>query len=55
MEQRGYMTLFYNTRYHQNKFRGVNMKRLGREERFNYIHSRLCNIIEYRFRVVKEM
>jgi hypothetical protein len=54
MEQKGYMTSFQNTRYHQNDFRGVDLGKLGREEKFNYIHSGLCNIIQSRFGVVKE-
>jgi hypothetical protein len=54
MDQPGYMTPFRNTRYHQNEFRGVDLRSLGREENFNYIHAGLCNIIERRFGVVKE-
>jgi hypothetical protein len=48
------MTPFRNTRYHQNEFRGVNLRRLGSEEKFNFIHAGLRNIIERKFGVVKE-
>ena len=41
MEIQGYMTPFWNTRYHMNDFRGVVLEMLEREEKFNYIHSRL--------------
>ena len=37
-----------------NEFRGVQMERLEREEKFNYIHSRLRNVIERRFGGLKE-
>ena len=32
-----------------NDFRGVELETLEREEKFNYIHSRLRNVIERRF------
>ena len=54
MESQGYMTPFRNTRYHMNNFRGVELEMLEREEKFNYIHSRLCNVIEWRFGGLKE-
>ena len=54
MEIQGYMTPFWNTRYHMNDFRGVELETLEREEKFNYIHSRLCNVIERRFGELKE-
>ena len=54
MEMQVYMTPFRNTRYHMNEFRGVQMERLEREEKFNYIHSRLRNVIERRFGGLKE-
>jgi len=37
-----------------NNFRGVELEMLEREEKFNYIHSRLCNVIERRFAGLKE-
>jgi hypothetical protein len=48
------MMPFRNTRFHQDEFRGVNLSMLGCEEKFNYIHAGLRNIIEYRFGVLKE-
>ena len=50
----GYMTPFRNTRYHINDFRDVDFKQLQREEKFNYIHAKLWNVIERRFGVLKE-
>ena len=54
MESQGYMTPFRNTRYHMNNFRGVELEMLEREEKFNYIHSRLRNVIKRRFGDLKE-
>jgi hypothetical protein len=54
MLEAGYMTPFRNTRYHQDEFKGVNLSTLGREEKFNYIHAGLHNIIERKFGVLKE-
>jgi len=54
MEIQGYMTPFRNTRYHMNDFRGVELETLEHEEKFNYFHSRLCNVIEWRFGGLKE-
>ena len=51
-EMPGYMTPYRNTRYHINDFRGIDM--LQREEKFNYIHVKLRNVIERRFGVLKE-
>jgi len=48
------MTPYKNTRYHINDFRGIDMQQLQREEKFNYIHARLRNVIERRFGVLKE-
>jgi len=53
-ETQGYMTHFRNTRYHINDFRGVELETLEREEKFNYIHARLRNVIERRFGGLKE-
>ena len=53
-EMEGYMTPYKNTRYHINDFRGIDMQQLQREEKFNYIHARLRNVIERRFGVLKE-
>ena len=49
MEQQGYMTPFRDTRYHKTHFRGVDVRTLDRLEKFNYIHSKLRNVIERRF------
>jgi len=54
MDQPGYMTPFRSTRYHQSQFDGVDVRTLDRQEKFNYIHSKLRNIIERRFGVLKE-
>ena len=54
MEQQGYMTPFRDTRYHRSHFRRVDVRTLDRHEKFNYIHSKLCNIIERRFGHLKE-
>ena len=48
------MTPFRNTRYHINDFRGVELETLECEEKFNYIHSRLRNVIERRFGGLKQ-
>ena len=53
-ESQGYMTPFQNTRYHINDFRGVELETLECEEKFNYIHARLRNVIERRFGGLKE-
>ena len=39
----GYMTPFRDTRYHKTHFRGVDVRTLDRQEKFNYIHSKLRN------------
>ncbi|XP_039825450.1 putative nuclease HARBI1 [Panicum virgatum] len=54
IEQQGYMTPFRDTRYHRPHFRGVDVRTLDRHEKFNYIHSKLRNIIERRFGHLKE-
>ena len=48
------MTPFRDTRYHRSHFRGVDVRTLDRHEKFNYIHSKLRNIIERRFGHLKE-
>ena len=54
MNTPGYMTPYRNTRYHINDFRGVDLQQLQREEKFNYIHAKLRNVIERRFGGLKE-
>ena len=53
-EMVGYMTPYKNTRYHINDFRGIDLQQLQREEKFNYIHAKLRNVMERRFGVLKE-
>ena len=53
-DMQGYITPFRNTRYHINDFRGVDLQQLQREEKFNYIHAKLRNVIEKRFGGLKE-
>ena len=53
-EMARYMTPYKNTRYHINDFRGIDLQQLQREEKFNYIHAKLWNVIERRFGVLKE-
>ena len=53
-EMLGYMTTYKNTRYRINDFRGVDLQQLQREEKFNYIHAKLRNVIERRFVILKE-
>jgi L-fucose mutarotase/ribose pyranase (RbsD/FucU family) len=53
-EQEGYITPFRNCRYHKNDFKGVNLNTLERCDKFNYIHSKLRNIIEQRFGILEE-
>jgi len=48
------MTPFRNCRYHTDDFKGVDLNTLDRCEKFNYIHSKLRNIIERRFGILKE-
>ncbi|XP_066333834.1 uncharacterized protein [Miscanthus floridulus] len=55
MESQGYMTPFRNTRYHMNDFRGVELEMLEREEKFNYIHSRLRNPLPETIALVKDI
>jgi len=54
MEQQGYMTPFRDTRYHKTHFRGVDVRTLDRQEKFNYIYSKLSNVIERKFGHLKE-
>jgi hypothetical protein len=53
-EQEGYMTPFRNCRYHTDDFKGVDLNTLDCCEKINYIHSKLRNIIERRFGILKE-
>jgi hypothetical protein len=53
METQGYMTPYRNSRYHMNNFRGVDFDTLECQEKFNYIHSRMCNVIEWKFGTLK--
>ena len=49
----GYMGPFKNTRYHLDNFRGVPVETMSRQEKFNLTHSRLRNVIERTFGVLK--
>ena len=49
----GYMGPFKNTRYHLDDFRGVPIETMSRQEKFNLTHSRLHNVIEWTFGVLK--
>ena len=48
------MPPFRNCRYHTDDFKGVDLNQLDRCDKFNYIHSKLRNIIERRFGHLKE-
>ena len=48
------MTPFRDTRYHKTHFKDVDVRTLDRQEKFNYIHAKLRNVIERRFGHVKE-
>ena len=48
------MTPFRDTRYHKEHFRGVDVHTLDHQEKFNYIHSKMCNVIGWRFGHLKE-
>ncbi|KAL6659119.1 hypothetical protein ACP70R_003159 [Stipagrostis hirtigluma subsp. patula] len=54
MEQQGYMTPFRDTWYHNTHFKGIDVRTLDRQKKFNYIHSKLRNVIERRFGYLKE-
>ena len=49
----GYMGPFKNTRYHLYDFRGVPVETMSRQEKFNLTYSRLRNVIERTFGVLK--
>jgi hypothetical protein len=49
----GYMGPFKNTRYHLQEFRDVPVESMTRQEKFNLTHSRLRNIIEWSFGILK--
>jgi len=49
----GYMGPFKNTRYHLDDFRGVPIERMSQQEKFNLTHSRLHNVIEQIFGILK--
>jgi len=49
----GYLAPFKNTRYHLDDFRGVDMDTLSRQEKFNFTHSSLRNVVERSFGVLK--
>ena len=49
----GYMGPFKNTRYHLDDFRGVPVETMSRHEKFNLTHSRLRNVVERTFGVLK--
>ena len=49
----GYMGPFRNIRYHLDDFRGVPIETMSRQEKFNSTHSRLRNVVERSFGVLK--
>ena len=49
----GYMGPLKNTRYHLDDFRGVPVETMSRQKKFNLTHSRLRNVIERTFGVLK--
>ena len=49
----GYMGPYKKTRYHLDDFRGLDVETLSRQEKFNLTHSRLRNVIEHKFVVLK--
>ena len=49
----GYMGHFRNTRYHLDDFRGVPIETMSRQEKFNLTHSRIRNVVEWTFGVLK--
>jgi len=49
----GYMGPFRNTRYHLYDFRGVPIETMSRRDKFNLTHSRLRNVVERTFGVLK--
>ena len=49
----GYMGYFKNTRYYLDDFRGVRVEIMSRQEKFNLTRSRLHNVIERTFGVLK--
>ena len=49
----GYMGPLKNTRYHLDNFRRVDMDTLSRQEKFNFTHLSLRNVIERTFGVLK--
>jgi len=49
----GYMGPFKNTKYYLDDFRGVDMDTLSRQEKFNFTHSSLRNVVEMTFGVLK--
>ena len=49
----GYLGPFKNTRYHLDDFRDVHVETLSRQEKFNMTHSRLRNVVERAFGILK--
>jgi hypothetical protein len=49
----GYMGPFKNARYHLQEFRDVPVESMTRQEKFNLTHSRLRNIIEWSFGILR--
>ena len=43
-----------DTRYHKTHFRAIDIRTLDRQEKFNYMHAKLRNVIERRFGHLKE-
>ena len=52
-QEYGYMGPYKNTRYHLDDFRGLDLETLSRQEKFNLTHSRLRNVVEQTFGVLK--
>lgn len=50
----GYMGPYRNTRYHIDDFRGRPEHTLSAHEKFNLVHSRLRNVVERTFGVLKQ-
>lgn len=49
----GYMGPFKNTRYHLKEFEELPVEDMPREEKFNWTHSKLRNVVERQFGILK--